>query len=274
MYRWLVVAFALAPNAACVATSQQIRAVSVANVEPAPTDTQLPSSLEATSDTQVNTASWHIEDWRLDIDEMMDGDSVRWRAPSPPQPLTPNFSVLTTQPIAGARSSGYGWRDDPFRHTRRFHSGADFPSKSGTPVAAAGDGVVTFAGRANGYGNMVVIDHGGGVATLYGHLRRIEIERNASVAAGEHIGQVGKTGRATGPHLHFEIRVDGTPVDPVAAMAVAQSERSSPGDSTFAALAPTRDVAPNRRVESGHHSRAKTAVHSVRRHGKRPQALW
>lgn len=153
----------------------------------------------------------------------------------------PDVSVLTRDPLPASNTSwatsGFGWRDDPYRHFRKFHSGADVRAESGTPVMVAGDGVVTFAGRQGGYGNVIYVDHGGGVLTRYAHLRRIETTKSAVVTAGTRIGQVGSTGRATGPHLHFEVRLDGRPVDPGTALTVAHLQRESPAEGYLAAFA-------------------------------------
>jgi murein DD-endopeptidase MepM/ murein hydrolase activator NlpD len=158
----------------------------------------------------------------------------------------PDVTVLRWEPLAAAdttrASSGFGWRDDPIRHTRRYHSGADIRAKPGTPVMAAGDGVVTFAGRQGGYGNVIYIDHGGGVITRYGHLRRIETTKDAVITAGTRIGQVGSTGRATGPHLHFEVRIDGHAVDPGTALVVAELQRDAPAEGNLAAYALTPEL--------------------------------
>jgi len=154
-----------------------------------------------------------------------------------------DLAVLTSTPLGGnEESSGFGWRDDPIRHTRRFHSGTDFRADPGTPVFAAGTGVVVFAGRQGGYGNCVYVDHGGGVVTLYAHLRRIETKKDAAVAAGDRIGQVGSTGRTTGPHLHFEVRLEGRPVSPITAMSVAAMQREDPEAARLAALALAPEV--------------------------------
>jgi flagellar protein FlgJ len=150
--------------------------------------------------------------------------------------VLPDLTVLSTEPVARSESSGFGWRDDPIRHTRRFHSGTDFRGDYGTPVLAAGDGLVAYCGRLGGYGNVIDIDHGGGVITRYAHLRRIDTKKFAAVTAGERIGQVGSTGRATGPHLHFEVRIDGAPVSPIAAMSVAALQREIPFAGRLAAL--------------------------------------
>jgi len=161
----------------------------------------------------------------------------------------PDLTVLQVDPIDNSSSSGFGWREDPFNKRGKFHSGADFRGKHGTPVVAAGAGVVTFCGDQNGYGNVVYVDHGGGVVTRYAHLRRIETARHATVAAGQRIGQVGSTGRSTGPHLHFEIRLDGLPVDPVTAMAVAELERESPTAGRIAAFALAPELQSRKRSD-------------------------
>ena len=187
-----------------------------------------------------------------------------------PAPV-PDISMLTTQPIPQTVSSGYGWRDDPIRHTWRFHGGTDFPAHFGTPVLAAGAGKVAFAGRQGGYGNVVYIDHGGGVVTLYGHMQRILTKKDALVAAGDNIGQVGATGRATGPHLHFEIRLDNHPVDPVKAMSIAEVWRESPTAAHVMAYQLTPDVQKHLRAFSDRHAHARDAETSDKPTGPRPE---
>jgi murein DD-endopeptidase MepM/ murein hydrolase activator NlpD len=118
-------------------------------------------------------------------------------------------------PINGRVSSPYGYRIHPILGTRRLHTGVDIDGGSGTPIRAAGAGTVILAGSWGGYGNAVVIDHGGGLTTVYAHQSRIAVSRNGKVAKGDTIGYVGCTGYCTGPHLHFETRVNGTPVDPM-----------------------------------------------------------
>ena len=186
----------------------------------------------------------------------------------------PDLSVLTTDPVANTESSGFGWRDDPFRHNRRYHRGADFHAKSGTPVLAAGDGIVVFAGRQSGYGNVVYVDHGGGVITRYAHLRRIEARKNAPVTAGERIGQVGSTGRATGPHLHFEVRLDGRAVDPVTAMQVADLERQSPEMGKLAAFALVPEIQAAVRDETEEKAPHRSSRPERKGRVKRAQVLW
>ncbi len=96
-----------------------------------------------------------------------------------------------------------------------MHTGVDIGASSGTPIKAAGDGVVVMAGYNGGYGNWTLIDHGDGTATGYAHQSSIGVRIGQQVSTGEVIGQVGSTGASTGPHLHWEVRVNGTPVDPM-----------------------------------------------------------
>jgi murein DD-endopeptidase MepM/ murein hydrolase activator NlpD len=114
----------------------------------------------------------------------------------------------------GRRSSRFGWRSDPFHGARKFHSGVDLSAPIGTPIAAVRAGTVLHAGPAGGYGNLVVVDHGGGITTRYAHCSTIDVRAGDPVAAGQRVGRVGSTGRSTGPHLHFEVRNGGTAIDP------------------------------------------------------------
>jgi len=111
-------------------------------------------------------------------------------------------------------SSAYGWRRHPIFGTRKFHAGEDIPAPSGAPIVAAASGTVTTAGWVSGYGNYTVINHGGGVMTAYGHQSAIQVSVGQQVSAGEQIGLVGSTGNSTGPHLHFEVYVNGATQDP------------------------------------------------------------
>jgi len=115
-------------------------------------------------------------------------------------------------------SSGFGERPDPILGTPAFHPGMDLVATMGTPIHATADGKVVFAGPDGGYGNMVEIDHGNGLKTRYGHMSRILVKQGDRVREGDVIGKVGSTGRSTGPHLHYEVRVDDSPVDPVSFM--------------------------------------------------------
>ena len=113
-------------------------------------------------------------------------------------------------PAAGYVSSPYGLRFDG----TEFHQGIDIAADMGTPIVATADGVVTAAGWNGGYGNMVDVDHGGGIVTRYGHASAVAVTVGQQVRRGEVIAYVGSTGRSTGPHVHYEVRVDGQPVNP------------------------------------------------------------
>jgi len=118
-------------------------------------------------------------------------------------------------PVVGKLESGFGGRRNPFGGSSyEFHSGQDIDAQTGDPVVAGASGNVTFVGWQNGYGQLVVIDHGGGLTTRYGHLSHIDVAQSQTVARGQFIGRVGSTGRSTGPHLHYEIRINDEPVDP------------------------------------------------------------
>jgi murein DD-endopeptidase MepM/ murein hydrolase activator NlpD len=118
-------------------------------------------------------------------------------------------------PTPGPVTSGFGWRIHPIYHYRRFHPGVDIGAPTGQPIVAALAGVVVQAGPMGTYGNIVVVDHGNGFATAYAHQSRILVTVGQRLARGQRLGLVGETGAATGPHLHFETRVNGEPVDPL-----------------------------------------------------------
>ncbi len=113
-------------------------------------------------------------------------------------------------------TSGFGVRDDPFHKGAAMHPGIDLAGAYGTPVYATADGIVTRAGWNNGgYGNMVELDHGRGIATRYGHMSAVLVHEGDHVTRGQQIGRLGSTGRSTGNHLHYEVRIDGRPVNPI-----------------------------------------------------------
>lgn len=118
-------------------------------------------------------------------------------------------------PADGLITSGFGWRTHPILNRRIFHNGIDLDSPYGTPIRAAGDGRVILAQTWSGFGNTVVIQHGGDVTSIYGHMSRFGTSVGNDVREGNVIGYVGCTGLCTGPHLHFEVREDGVPVDPL-----------------------------------------------------------
>ena len=111
--------------------------------------------------------------------------------------------------------SAYGWRIHPIWGDRRFHAGEDIAAPSGTPILAADSGLATVVpNNGNGYGNYIIINHGGGRTTLYAHMSAFAISNGQSVTQGQVIGYVGSTGNSTGPHLHFETRINGATTDP------------------------------------------------------------
>jgi murein DD-endopeptidase MepM/ murein hydrolase activator NlpD len=136
--------------------------------------------------------------------------------------LTPNFTGDWTEladapslwPVEGRVGSSFGERQDPINGEGAFHSGIDIDAPTGTPVRAAADGDVTSAAMANGYGREIVLDHGHDVFTVYAHLSAIAVLPGQHVIRGQVIGYVGQSGRATGPHLHYEVRVHNVPVNP------------------------------------------------------------
>ena len=129
-------------------------------------------------------------------------------------------SIPAIQPVSNKDlkqiASGFGYRIDPVYKVTKFHAGLDFAAPQGTPIYATADGRVRSSGMDNGgYGNHVIIDHGYGYETLYGHMVRIKVRAGNSIKRGELIGWVGNTGKSTGPHCHYEVHRKGTPVDPI-----------------------------------------------------------
>lgn len=119
------------------------------------------------------------------------------------------YPLITTH-----KTSKFGLRKHPIRKYKQHHNGVDLSAPEGTPIRAVLDGIVVYSSRYKGYGNLVTIMHRGGFTTLYGHCQRIVVQTGQKVHAGQIIAYSGSTGLATGPHLHFEIRYNGRPVDP------------------------------------------------------------
>jgi len=139
----------------------------------------------------------------------------RW----PPDPVSapPVAPRLEQAAVALPRlSSGFGYRVDPISGARTLHAGIDIPGPSGSPIRAAATGTIDYAGRAGGYGNMIEIDHGGGLSTRYAHLLRFLVNAGTHVERGQPIALMGSTGHSTGSHLHFEVRVNGRAAAPLA----------------------------------------------------------
>jgi murein DD-endopeptidase MepM/ murein hydrolase activator NlpD len=124
-------------------------------------------------------------------------------------------ALPTRKPAIGYFTSGFGVRRSPFGGKEKMHEGLDIANRPGTPIHATADGVVVYADTKAGYGQTVVVDHGYGLETWYGHTRKILVARGQKVHRGDTIALLGSSGRSTGPHVHYEVRVHGTPVDPL-----------------------------------------------------------
>lgn len=139
--------------------------------------------------------------------------------PSPlaaPVAFVPGPASVDPQAVAKQVTSGFGWRSDPLEGHARFHKGIDLAAAYGDDVRSAAPGRVVFSGEQKGFGNTVVVEHCGGVRSRYAHLASADVQEGAVIAAGQSIGRAGSTGRSTGPHVHFEVTVDGQTVDPQA----------------------------------------------------------
>jgi murein DD-endopeptidase MepM/ murein hydrolase activator NlpD len=124
--------------------------------------------------------------------------------------MLPNSNPIN----AAYNSSSYGWRIDPFNGSKAFHEGLDFTANTGTAIRAAADGIVLSADLGGAYGKLVKIEHGGGLETRYAHASKLLVKAGERVVKGQVIAEVGSTGRSTGPHLHYEIRLNGASLDP------------------------------------------------------------
>lgn len=156
----------------------------------------------------------------------------------------PMLQVPLLRPLDTEITSEFGYREDPIHGRRRYHKGLDFHAPRRTPIHAAASGIVRMARRWGSYGRIIIIDHGDGIETRYAHLSRYRVSEGERVEANEVIGLSGSTGRATGPHLHFEVRLDGRAVDPRKAFVdrpasveepanPGKSQPFSPGDHDF-----------------------------------------
>jgi murein DD-endopeptidase MepM/ murein hydrolase activator NlpD len=147
--------------------------------------------------------------------------------------------AFLTSPLEFSRvTSGFAMRMHPIAKTWRQHKGVDYAAPTGTPVRSVGDGVVDFAGWQNGYGNVVEVRHTNGRSTLYAHLSRISVKRGERVEQGETVGAVGSTGWSTGPHLHYEVKVNGEQQDPMIVAKASEAMTLAPASrAAFAAVA-------------------------------------
>jgi murein DD-endopeptidase MepM/ murein hydrolase activator NlpD len=172
-----------------------------------------------------DTLTWEKRYGFLDHDVMKEMDRLQYRMKGELLGLNDLLSIVEGQadrinstpsirPTKGFFCSGFGFRRDPITRAIRMHNGIDISNKIGTPVYASANGVVLFTGVESGYGNMITLDHGYGITTNYAHLNDILVREGDMVKRGDKIGTIGMTGRAIGPHLHYEVRINGMPIDP------------------------------------------------------------
>lgn len=210
-------------TAFCAATTLFSAQVATANV-----------SATATT-TATTTAELPAEVKEAQSQSLSTGDSnfrelfASWKAldkNGPDAPVEPTVvSIPSIMPVNNSRmSSGFGMRSHPVRGGRRMHKGIDLAAPTGTPVYATADGMVTLARSGRGYGLYIKLDHGAELETRYAHLSRIAVAVGERVRKGEVIGYVGSTGWSTGPHLHYEVRVDGVAVNPIPYMKGTQAQ--------------------------------------------------
>jgi len=194
--------------------AQQIRELEAELARQAAAEAQRLAEEEAARQAAEEAAAEEAaaEDSDVEVDEEAGDDS----APSEiAEPQVDGAFTITHRPVPGAVTSRFGPRVHPIFGTTRNHYGLDFNGSTGDSISAAADGTVITAGWMNGFGNVVIISHGNGYSSLYAHQSEVLVSLGDTVAGGERIGRVGSTGWSTGPHLHFEIRVDGTAVDPL-----------------------------------------------------------
>ena len=150
-----------------------------------------------------------------EVQQALEGELNRRRANPKLFRNLPRWNGQLFMPARGPITSGFGYRYHPLLHYGRMHTGVDIGAAAGSGVYAASDGEVFSASWRGGYGQCIILLHGGGMSTLYGHLSRILVSPGQRVRRGQLIGAVGSTGLATGPHLHFEVRRNGVPVNPL-----------------------------------------------------------
>jgi murein DD-endopeptidase MepM/ murein hydrolase activator NlpD len=192
----------------------QAKATPAASAASAPT----PATLSFSDDVNQQQVKLSIDQFYALRAEAMSGQVSRALEGG----LTPTFGGDWTEfadapsiwPVEGRLGSGFGEREDPFNGEGKFHTGVDIEAPYGTPVRATADGNVSGASMGAGYGREVVLDHGHNFLTVYGHLSSIAVLTGQHVVRGQVIGYVGQSGRATGPHLHYEVRVNNVPVNP------------------------------------------------------------
>ena len=164
-----------------------------------------------------------------EADEQFTELFARWEAPNQASLITagPQVASPSRMPLEDAKlTSDYGMRTHPVLRRRMGHKGVDLAAPTGTPIYATADGLVSKAERFSSYGKFVSIEHGARIQTRYAHMSRIAVSDGARVKKGDLIGYVGSTGRSTGPHLHYEVRIDGEAVNPVPYMVESSAQRA------------------------------------------------
>lgn len=164
-----------------------------------------------------------------EADEQFTELFARWEAPNQASLITagPQVAIPSRMPLEDAKlTSDYGMRTHPVLRRRMGHKGVDLAAPTGTPIYATADGLVSKAERFSSYGKFVSIEHGARIQTRYAHMSRIAVSDGARVKKGDLIGYVGSTGRSTGPHLHYEVRIDGEAVNPVPYMVESSAQRA------------------------------------------------
>jgi murein DD-endopeptidase MepM/ murein hydrolase activator NlpD len=160
-------------------------------------------------------------------------------------PGVASIAIPSVQPVDKLHfTSNFGIRSDPFVGSARMHSGVDIPGAVGTPIYATADGIIAHADRKGAYGKLVEVDHGKGISTRYGHLSQILVQAGSRVVRGQMIGLMGSTGRSTGSHLHYEVRIDNHAVNPVPFLTTADFLTAASSDAVRAIPVSTYGPAP------------------------------
>ena len=194
-----------------VASARDSLAALRTEIEPARAEAAQQEAVEAAAVAEIQARKSEFEGQLAQLQAASDAIMAQLRASGSTGGAA---SPCDARPVPGGIGSGFGPRVHPIYGSTRMHTGADIHASWGEPIRSCRAGVVVNAGWNDGYGNCVIIDHGGGMATLYAHQSSIATSVGEQVAAGQTIGYVGSTGASTGPHLHFEVRLNGNPFDP------------------------------------------------------------
>jgi murein DD-endopeptidase MepM/ murein hydrolase activator NlpD len=185
---------------------------SVATGGPQPETREINMYLEESLNRQIQRVHWEMEELQM-LGEIQERNAYKVEEFFDSQGSL-LASTPTIWPVRGWITSGFGQRISPFTGRLHMHEGLDICARTGTPVKATADGVVIYTGWKSDFGKLVTIDHGCGYRTRYGHLSKIYVKNGQRITRGETVGALGNTGRSTGPHLHYEVKVAGLPVNP------------------------------------------------------------